>query len=54
VSLPGGVGSTGLPIGVQLIGRPGRDAELLAIAAWLAEFGVAPRAVPCEPACQTT
>ncbi|MET0627881.1 MAG: amidase [Acidimicrobiia bacterium] len=35
VSVPGLTGSTGLPVGVQLVGRPGRDAELLAAAAWL-------------------
>ena len=45
VNLPGAVGDTGLPIGVQLVGRPGRDAELLAIAAWLAESGVTRRVV---------
>lgn len=46
VNLPGAVGSTGLPVGVQLVGRPGRDAELLAITGWLAESGVAQLVVP--------
>jgi len=35
VSLPLLTGRHGLPIGVQLIGRHGRDAELLRIAGWL-------------------
>jgi Asp-tRNA(Asn)/Glu-tRNA(Gln) amidotransferase A subunit family amidase len=50
VNLPGAVGSTGLPVGVQLVGPPGRDAELLAITRWLAESGAAPRVVKYEPA----
>ncbi|HUZ21720.1 MAG TPA: amidase [Acidimicrobiales bacterium] len=36
VAVPAGTGSTGLPVGVQLVGRPGQDAELLATACWLA------------------
>jgi len=36
VSVPGLTGSTGLPIGVQLVARSGDDAGLLAAAAWLA------------------
>jgi len=35
VSLPGYVGPTGMPIGVQLVGRRGEDARLLTLAAWL-------------------
>jgi Asp-tRNA(Asn)/Glu-tRNA(Gln) amidotransferase A subunit family amidase len=35
VSVPGITGPTGLPIGVQLVGRRNRDAELLACATWL-------------------
>jgi Asp-tRNA(Asn)/Glu-tRNA(Gln) amidotransferase A subunit family amidase len=40
ISVPGAVGDTGLPIGVQLVGRPGTDAHLIAAArrlegAWL-------------------
>lgn len=46
VSLPGAAGRSGLPVGVQLVGRPGGDAGLLAITGWLAGAGVAPRAVP--------
>jgi amidase len=32
VTVPSGLDVDGLPTGIQLIGRPGRDAELLAIA----------------------
>jgi Asp-tRNA(Asn)/Glu-tRNA(Gln) amidotransferase A subunit family amidase len=35
VAVPGLVGASGLPIGVQLVGRAGRDAELLAAAEWV-------------------
>ena len=34
VHLPTGSGEAGLPVGVQLVGRPGDDARLLASAAW--------------------
>jgi len=34
VNLPGLTGPSGLPVGVQLVGLPGRDAELLGMAAW--------------------
>jgi amidase len=37
VAVPCGPGSTGLPVGVQLVGRPGADADLLHAAAWLGE-----------------
>ena len=33
-SLPAATGNSGLPIGVQLIGRAGGDAQLLSVAAW--------------------
>jgi Asp-tRNA(Asn)/Glu-tRNA(Gln) amidotransferase A subunit family amidase len=36
MSVPGQVGSTGMPVGVQLIGRPGGDAEVFAAARALA------------------
>ena len=36
LSVPGLTGSTGLPIGVQLVGRPGDDARVLVAGAWLA------------------
>jgi Asp-tRNA(Asn)/Glu-tRNA(Gln) amidotransferase A subunit family amidase len=48
VNLPGAVGDTGLPIGVQLVGPRGRDADVLAVTRWLAESGVAPRVVRYE------
>jgi Asp-tRNA(Asn)/Glu-tRNA(Gln) amidotransferase A subunit family amidase len=32
--LPTGTGEGGLPVGVQLVGRPGDDARVLAMAAW--------------------
>ena len=35
ITLPGLAGERGLPVGVQLVGRPGADAGLLAAAAWL-------------------
>lgn len=35
VSLPAGLGPNGLPLAVQLVGRPGRDAQLLQAAAWV-------------------
>ena len=35
VTLPGVAGPNGMPVGVQLVGRPGHDDALLAAAAWL-------------------
>ncbi len=35
VTLPVGRGASGLPLGVQVVGRPGEDARLLRSAAWL-------------------
>jgi amidase len=35
ISLPAGLGSSGLPLGVQLVGARGGDAALLAAAAWV-------------------
>ena len=35
VTLPVGQGENGLPLGVQVVGRPGEDARLLRTAAWL-------------------
>jgi Asp-tRNA(Asn)/Glu-tRNA(Gln) amidotransferase A subunit family amidase len=35
ISLPFGRGSAGLPLGVSVIARPGQDALLFAVAAWL-------------------
>ncbi len=36
LSLPVGLGPSGLPLGVQLVGHPGRDTVFLAAAAWCA------------------
>jgi Asp-tRNA(Asn)/Glu-tRNA(Gln) amidotransferase A subunit family amidase len=44
ISVPGLTGSTGLPVGVQLVGRHGDDGLLLACAAWLANVLPTPRA----------
>jgi amidase len=38
VSVPCSKGPNGLPVGVQLVGRPGDDARLLAAAEWLQEI----------------
>jgi Asp-tRNA(Asn)/Glu-tRNA(Gln) amidotransferase A subunit family amidase len=38
VSVPGMRGESGMPIGVQLVARPGDDHALLAIAAWAFEL----------------
>jgi Asp-tRNA(Asn)/Glu-tRNA(Gln) amidotransferase A subunit family amidase len=38
ISLPLLRGSHGLPIGTQMIGRRGRDSELLSTAAWLVDI----------------
>jgi amidase len=35
ITIPTGLGPNGLPLGLQLVGVPGGDAELLATAAWL-------------------
>ena len=34
ISLPSGIAATGLPLAVQLVAGPGREAELLGAAAW--------------------
>lgn len=34
ITLPTGLGPSGLPLGLQLVGAPGEDARLLATAAW--------------------
>jgi Asp-tRNA(Asn)/Glu-tRNA(Gln) amidotransferase A subunit family amidase len=48
VAVPGFVGATGLPIGIQLVARQGADADLLAWAAWLAR-ALPPPPVPSPP-----
>ncbi len=45
VTLPAGRGPAGLPVGMQLVGRPGEDAKLLAIAAF-AEAALGTLAAP--------
>jgi Asp-tRNA(Asn)/Glu-tRNA(Gln) amidotransferase A subunit family amidase len=37
ISVPGPLGTDGLPVGVQLVAPPGRDAELLRAAGWVRE-----------------
>jgi Asp-tRNA(Asn)/Glu-tRNA(Gln) amidotransferase A subunit family amidase len=37
IAVPGLRGTTGLPVAVQLVGRAGSDAEVIAAGAWLAE-----------------
>lgn len=37
ISLPGFIGPGGLPVGIQLIGRHGRDDDLIAAAEWMEE-----------------
>jgi Asp-tRNA(Asn)/Glu-tRNA(Gln) amidotransferase A subunit family amidase len=50
VAVPCTAGSTGLPVGVQLVGRPGADTGLLHAAAWLGDrlgwTGLADAGVP--------
>jgi amidase len=49
ISIPAGFTRSGLPVGLQLVGRPRGDAELLGVAALLeAELGLASR-VPIDP-----
>jgi aspartyl-tRNA(Asn)/glutamyl-tRNA(Gln) amidotransferase subunit A len=45
ITVPSGLDRDGLPTGIQLIGRPRRDAELLALAAW-AEEALGPTPAP--------
>ena len=45
VSLPAGLGPSGLPLGVQLVGAPGAEDALLGIAAWI-EPRLSPTARP--------
>jgi Asp-tRNA(Asn)/Glu-tRNA(Gln) amidotransferase A subunit family amidase len=35
ITVPAGAGSSGLPLGVQVVGLPGQDAKVLACAAWV-------------------
>lgn len=47
ITIPTGLGPAGLPLGLQLVGRPGRDGELLRAAEWVAEHlpGLSPPAL---------
>jgi len=38
ITLPGFTGDTGLPVGIQLVGRHGGDGALLAVAKWIEEW----------------
>jgi amidase len=50
VSLPAGWAPNGLPLAIQLVGRPGSDAQLLASAAWCEEaIAVDARLPPLPP-----
>ena len=50
VSLPCGRSASGLPVGIQIVGKPYAEADLLRSAAWLeAELG-ASLAEPIDPA----
>lgn len=44
ISVPAGRTSTGLPVGLQLVARPGREDLLLAVAEWLERASPWPRA----------
>ncbi len=46
VSFPAGWSSDGLPLGLQLVGHPWREAELLAAAAWCEQVLAVPRVEP--------
>jgi amidase len=35
VTVPAGVGPSGMPLGAQVVGPPGHDAHVLAAAAWV-------------------
>ena len=35
VTVPAGLGPSGMPLGVQIVGRPGEDARTLAAARWV-------------------
>lgn len=49
VSVPAATGSTGLPIGVQLVAAAGDDAHLLAVTAWVTGGKAVPLAGPHPP-----
>lgn len=47
VSIPSGVNANGRPAGLQIVGRPGCDAEVLAFAAWLESLSPPMPKPPC-------
>jgi amidase len=49
MTVPAGIGADGLPLAVQLVGRPGSEAVLLAVAAALEHLRPWPRTAPAEP-----
>jgi len=38
IALPSGVAASGLPLGIQLVAAPWRDAELLQTARWVEDL----------------
>ncbi|MCS6802112.1 MAG: amidase [Chloroflexota bacterium] len=48
ITVPSGLSREGLPLGLQLVGRAGADADLLAVAAWV-EAHLAPLPPPPSP-----
>ena len=50
LSAPAGFDAPGMPLGVQLVGGPGRDFAVIRLAAWLGTSGATPmRAPPVDP-----
>jgi amidase len=49
ISIPCGMTKSGLPIGLQLVGRPHADGDLLSAAAALEDVFGLPRILPIDP-----
>lgn len=49
ISVPCGFTKSGLPVGLQLVGRPRGEAEILSFAAWLEEAVALSPVVPIDP-----